>query len=117
MTAAEFKAAGLHKLSPEELAELDLWLQGYSLKLAAALTKIAAPTTADLIETYISGTFEGWDGDTIFQLDNGQIWKQSSYAYTYHYAFHPKVLIFKAPEGYKLKVEGVDGTIVVQRLK
>ena len=29
MTPGEFKAAGLNKLSPEELQKLNAWLQGY----------------------------------------------------------------------------------------
>jgi hypothetical protein len=29
MTSGEFKAAGLNKLSPEELQKLNAWLQGY----------------------------------------------------------------------------------------
>lgn len=28
----------------------------------------------DVIESRIDGTFEGWDGDTVFKLINGQIW-------------------------------------------
>jgi hypothetical protein len=73
--------------------------------------------SSDLIESRIDGDFEGWDGDTIFKLINGQIWQQVSYDYTYHYAFMPKVLIFKTTGGYKMKVEGVHKTIYVERLK
>ncbi len=29
------------------------------------------------------GTFNGWDGETIFNLDNGQVWQQSQYDYMY----------------------------------
>ncbi len=72
---------------------------------------------SDAIESTISGTFEGWDGETVFVLDNGQIWQQSSYAYMYHYAYRPSVLIYKTSGGYKLRLEGVDETIFVKRLK
>jgi hypothetical protein len=65
----------------------------------------------------IDGTFEGWDGETIFKLTNGQIWQQASYAYTYHYAYRPDVLIYKDGSVYKMKVEGVDKAITVKRLK
>jgi len=26
------------------------------------------------IETHIEGDFEGWEGETIYKLSNGQIW-------------------------------------------
>jgi hypothetical protein len=48
---------------------------------------------------------------------NGQIWKQSSYNYTYSYKYSPSVLIFKSGAACKLKVDGVDGEITVDRLK
>lgn len=69
------------------------------------------------VETHMAGAFNGWDGDTIFKLDNGQIWQQSSYGYAYQYAFRPGVSIRKAKGGYVMKVEGVDKTISVKRLK
>ena len=74
-------------------------------------------TGADLIETQIAGTFSGWDGETIFKLSNGQIWQQANYAYLYHYAYSPKVLIFKAGGGYQMQVEGIEQRIRVTRLK
>jgi peptidoglycan hydrolase-like protein with peptidoglycan-binding domain len=75
------------------------------------------PIPTGVIETKIEGEFEGWDGETIFLLDNGQIWQQSSYDYTYHYAYRPDVLIYKSGGEYKMKVEEVDDTISVIRLK
>jgi len=73
-------------------------------------------TTASVVESRIDGEFEGWSGETIFKLANGQIWQQSSYDYTYHYAYRPKVIIFRTAGGYKMKVDGVDDTIYVTRL-
>ena len=57
------------------------------------------------------------EGETLFKLSNGQIWEQSSYDYTYHYAYHPEVLIYKTSGGYKMKVDGVNETIYVRRIK
>jgi hypothetical protein len=73
--------------------------------------------TPSVIESYIDGEFTGWEGETIFKLDNGQIWQQSSYAYHYHYAYHPKVTIARTRAGYKMLVEGVDESVYVVRLK
>lgn len=77
----------------------------------------STPSSASVIETKIEGDFEGWEGETIFKLDNGQIWQQESYAYTYHYAYRPDVLIYKSGTRYKMKVEGVKDEIYVKRLK
>jgi hypothetical protein len=73
--------------------------------------------TGSVIETQIAGDFSGWDGETIFKFTNGQIWQQSSYVYIYHYAYRPKVIIFKTGGGYQMQVEGVDSRISVKQLK
>jgi hypothetical protein len=69
------------------------------------------------IETQIDGTFNGWSGDTIFKLANGQIWQHAVYAYTYHYAYRPQIIIYKSDLVYKMKVDGVDDAITVKRIK
>ncbi|MBA7629659.1 hypothetical protein ES703_37162 [subsurface metagenome] len=74
-------------------------------------------TEPTFVESHINGVFEGWDGDTIFELRNGQIWQQASYSYTYHYAFSPEVFIYSANGGYKMIVDGVSETIYVRRLE
>lgn len=71
----------------------------------------------NVIETQIDGEFEGWEGETIFKMMNGQIWQQSSYSYLYHYAYCPNVLIYKTSTGFFMKVEGVDEKISVVQLK
>jgi len=76
-----------------------------------------ADRCSNAIESQIEGTFEGWSGETVFKLTNGQIWQQSSYSYTYHYAYRPEVLIYSAGGGCKMKVDGVSDSISVKRLK
>lgn len=119
MSASEFRRSGLHKLSAEEIDALNVWLSQFAVKLYGAVSATADNMNAvhSVIETQIEGEFEGWDGETIFKLANGQIWQQSSYAYTYHYAYRPKILIYKSGAVYRMKVENVDGTIQVKRLK
>ncbi len=73
--------------------------------------------TPDIFENRIDGKFEGWNGDTRFTLVNGQIWQQSSYALTHHYSYSPAVLIYRSGTGYKMKVDGVNHTISVRRVK
>lgn len=78
--------------------------------------RVEAPRS-EVIESTIEGEFEGWDGDTIFQLDNGQIWQQEEYDYMYKYAYRPDVTIYKTSEGWRMKVEDVSETILVRRIK
>ena len=73
--------------------------------------------TADVVESRIDGEFSGWDGDTIFKLQNGQLWQQSSYEYKYQYSYSPEVLIYESGSVYKLRIDGVDGEITIRRLK
>ena len=121
MSAEEFKNAGLQKLTAEELAALNAWLTKYTYALASTLvqreTSVRPTSTPEIVESYIDGDFEGWSGDTLFKLDNGQIWQQASYSYMYHYSYHPKVLIFKSGATYKMQVQGVTELLPVVRLK
>lgn len=80
------------------------------------LILICLNSSAQVIETQIDGDFEGWEGETIFEIMNGQIWQQSSYAYIYHCAYSPEVIIYNTSSGYVMKVEGVDETISVIKL-
>jgi hypothetical protein len=120
MSVSEFRQAGLHKLSAEEIDALNGWLNRFAARpfeaVSASETSSTQPAPA-VVETQIEGEFEGWDGETVFKLANGQIWQQSSFAYTYHYAYRPKVLVYKSGTTYKMKVEGVADTVQVKRLK
>ena len=87
---------------------------------APARSPVRAPVvlpSTDIIESNISGTFEGWKGETIFKLVNGEIWQQTEYYYEYHYAYSPRVLIIPSAGGYKAKVEGVNKAVSVTRLR
>ena len=69
------------------------------------------------IESSITGEVHGWDGETIFKLDNGQIWQQAEYDYTYFYEYHPDVTIYHTSGGCKMKVEDEEETVIVKRIK
>jgi hypothetical protein len=118
MSAKEFSASGLNKLSPTELASLDRWLNSFLIHMLARSNESGSVgSTATVVESEIDGEFHGWDGETIFKLTNGQIWQQAEYDYDYEYDYHPKVTIYKSGSGYKMKVEGVEDTIAVKRIK
>ncbi len=84
LSAAQFKAYGLEKLTPEELKGLNQWLQGRGAiddaGNAPRRTRdgfIEDDLERTTVNAHIAGSFSGWDGRTIFKLDNGQEWKQS----------------------------------------
>ena len=86
------------------------------LFLALAIITVSVNLNAQVIETQIDGEFEGWEGETIFKMMNGQIWQQSSYAYMYSYAYSPEVIIYETSSGYVMKVDGVEETINVVQI-
>jgi len=74
-------------------------------------------SSSNVIESRIDGESEGFEGDTIFKLINGQIWQQVDGRYKYKYKYSPKVLIYKDGSSYKMSIEGIDKKIRVIRLK
>ena len=80
MSAAEFDAAGLGKLSAEELAALDDWLLRYTAGEADMLQRtneeVREAAEEVRIVSRLQPPFAGWDGKTLFQLENGQVWRQ-----------------------------------------
>jgi hypothetical protein len=114
MTPVEFRTAGLERLTAQELASLDGWIGRLVVRL---LTERKQAGCASAVETRIDGDFEGWNGDTLFELENGQVWKQRGSASQYTYRFSPAVVIYRSESGCKMKVDGVEGEILVERLK
>ena len=77
----------------------------------------ARTSCSPAIESTIVGDIEGWDGDTIFKLDNGQIWQQAAYDYTYFYEYRPDITIYQTTSGWRMKVEDETETVLVKRIK
>lgn len=84
---------------------------------AAPSTSMARASSADVIQSNMAGEFTGWEGDTVFVLDNGQVWQQATYSYRYHHAYRPRVTIVPTPQGHLMQVEGVDATILVRQIR
>ncbi|TDJ06077.1 MAG: hypothetical protein E2O67_04365 [Deltaproteobacteria bacterium] len=74
-------------------------------------------SSASVVESFIDGEFEGFEGETIIKLMNGQIWQQAEYYYYYYYGYMLPVLIYQSSSGFKMKVEGIDEAIGVVQLK
>ncbi len=80
MSEEEYRAAGLDKLSAEELEALDQWLLLYTATEAGTIRQtneeVQEAEAAHVINASIVGDFNGWTGKTRFRLDNGQLWEQ-----------------------------------------
>jgi hypothetical protein len=74
-------------------------------------------TIVSAIESKVDGTWNGWDGDTVVKLVNGQIWEQAEYHYEYRYAYRPDVLIYSSGGKIKMQVEGMREAVAVTRIK
>ncbi|MEM9101392.1 MAG: hypothetical protein AAGB12_03645 [Pseudomonadota bacterium] len=73
---------------------------------------------ADSIESRLVGPFTGWNGKTIFKLENGQVWQQSEKSNRHSRLDSPKVTISRGWLGtYRLKVEGMNASVRVKRIK
>jgi len=73
---------------------------------------------ANEISSRIIGQFNGWDGDTKFNLENSQIWQQSGNGILKVSMNNPKVTIAKGMfGGFILSVEGYNSKVKVKRVK
>lgn len=150
LTPEKIRASGLAKLTPDELAELEAMIEQYKTGDASAAPAVAAAKQAppappaakalpkwvaalvtlerlgsqadkaEVMESRLQGVFKGWNGRTIFRLENGQVWGQAnSDKYEYTPPLNsPKVQVFPASVGtFWLKIEGVNQRCRVKPLK
>lgn len=92
MSAEEFRAAGLEKLSADELAQLNTWLgRKISAETTAAATAAAAAAKKKVEDDHrgflsfgstepvtgrMTSEFKGFGKGRRYTLDNGQVWEQ-----------------------------------------
>lgn len=132
MTPEEFKAAGLDKLSAEELARLNAWLDRKidtetSKAAARAEEKVKADAhgffnfgSTEPIVAHIAGEFRGFARGREYTLDNGQVWKQIEEASLVGVRkTNPAVKITPSLVGnaWYLAIEGYNTRAKVQRVK
>jgi hypothetical protein len=81
MTPEQFKAAGLYKQSPAELAYLEHWLATQdkpATKMVDASGEpvfYASKAKRERIDTNIVGAFTGWEKNREFTMANTQVWR------------------------------------------
>lgn len=136
MTGQEFESAGLEKLSPQELESLNGWIRRHSLATLDARAAGAAVAGSDAsvadqrgfkgskqdrtpITSRIMGTFSGWDGQTVFKLENGMIWAQADKDKFYiDEVKNPEVVIEPRMFGrWELRIEDHDAECRVERIQ
>lgn len=106
LTVEEAARSGLNKLTAQELAYLEAWLSGQAAERAGepsvasvpptsvvspSVPSTAAPATSSAtaaadpfdkpkqpprLVARVLPPFTGWEGQTEFRLDNGQVWRQ-----------------------------------------
>jgi hypothetical protein len=70
------------------------------------------------IESRYDGEFTGWSGNTLFRLENGQVWKQAQSGRIAQRQSRPLVTIERTTLGtYRMTVEGSSESIRVERVK
>ncbi len=125
MSPEEFKAAGLDKLSPDELKNLDSWLSGHAKVATKMVDQAGKPVfypsseKAGPIQARVQGSFNGFSGHGEFTLDNGQVWKQADTArISCLSSNNPKVTIRRSLMGnWMMAVDGCNDTTSVTRTR
>ena len=124
MTYAEFKAAGLEKLTPEELAALNAWLAGKSSIAATPAEDTRGfegrASSAGAVMSTINGPFKGWKGKgDRFTLANGQVWEVTDSGSRLSVSLeNPTITIERGMlDAWFLRVEGYNARARVKRIK
>ncbi len=156
MSAEQYRAAGLDKLSDTERDSLYRWLQNYAGDDAApqpkaipAATVPPVPATppppsnesqaiatapeknfgfpdppgdpeepANQLHARVLEPFRGWDGKTLFYLDNGQVWRQRTNGRHTYSGDDNRVVISENRFGfYEMRLIAVDRSVGVKRIK
>ena len=139
MSGKEFNAAGLDHLSAAELAALNEWIRRRSLATLDAPVASSSAAVAGALENEdergfevrnmqmdrepitarIKGSFTGWDGNTIFELDNGMIWEQADKDKFYIREVKDPVVVIEpgAFRTWRLHVEGYSSECRVERIQ
>ena len=131
MRPEEFKAAGLDKLSEDELQHLDAWLQGYrqstqkkaaeqaqakaEVEIKKATEKATeeanktARTKLDSLASRVDGSIDGLKGHTQIRLEDGTVWKQVNVDDHFRATVtdHPTAVVLHTTFGYKMRIEGM----------
>jgi hypothetical protein len=122
MSAEEFQASGMEKLTPAEREALDRWLIRYTAEESQVLfhtdEEVIKAVEEQETRSAVVSEFKGWSGDTLFELANGQVWQQRGRG---RYAYHgpsPEVVITRNFMGfYRMELVENGKAVLVKRVK
>lgn len=122
MTPEEYRAAGLEKLTPAERKALNSFLIRYTAEESQVLLnsdeEVKKAVEEQEIVSVIQQPFKGWSGDTVFRLENGQVWQQRQRGNYPYRGTHPEVRITKNFMGfYRMELTENGKAIAVKRLQ
>ncbi len=123
MTADEYEAAGIDKLSADERRALNQWLIRYTAEDSQVLLntdeEVQEAVKEQSVTTTLDDSFKGWSGETLFRLENGQIWQQRRRGnYKYVGPANPEVEITKNFMGfYRMELLANGKSVQVKRVK
>jgi hypothetical protein len=99
-------------------AETPVNASAASTEQSLGAEQVPGTDEVDELVSNLVGSFNGWDGNTVFRLDNGQAWQQVDSSYQYARSEGPRVTIRRAAFGsYLLQVEGVGKAVRVRRIE
>ena len=136
MSPEQFKAAGLDKLSADELANLNTWLnRTITTETTKAAEQAAVQAKEEVvsenrgffnfgsdepIKSRITGEFRGFEKGRSYTLDNGQVWRQTDGASLVGVRVdNPGVQIKPSAFGnaWYMKIDGYNTNAKVERVK
>ena len=122
MTAEEYRAAGMDKLTPAQREALNQFLIRYTAEDSEVLRntdeEVIKAVEEQEILAAIKQPFKGWSGDTVFRLDNGQVWQQRRRGNYKHLGDDPRVRITKNFMGfYRLEMLDTGKTVQIKRVQ
>lgn len=130
MSPEELDATGVAGLSAEEREQLNAWIADYFLrpgrnasqsgnadtKATQESSESQQQDSGEIVARVVSD-FNGWTGNTVFKLDNGQVWKQRQQGRYIYAGEDTKVIINKNWLGfYELYHPASDRSVGVTRL-
>lgn len=89
----------------------------YMMKVACMDEPIEVVPVEIIVEGQIVSDFNGFDGDAKFEFDNGQVWQQAEYKYSYHYSYRPDAMVVNGINGQVLHVDGMSESVGVRRIR
>lgn len=122
MTPQEYRAAGLEKLTAAERKALNSFLIRYTAEESLVMLNTDEDVKQAVVEqeivSVIEAPFNGWWGDTIFRLQNGQVWQQRTGGNYPYRGTRPEIRITKNFLGfYRMELVENGKVVGVKRLK